>query len=283
MYDIIVIGAGPAGLTAALYALRASKSVLVIEQSTFGGQVTFSPKIENYPGIPEMSGNEFADKLLDQVLSMGAEVEMEKVTGIVDEGNRKLVFADSKKYEAQAVIIAVGVHHRQLGLSNENQLVGNGVSYCAVCDGFIYRKKRIALIGSGDYMKAELDVLKRFTKDLFVFTNGLDTDITDIEVIKDEIVEFSGDGVLKSIITNNNSYEVDAAFIAVGSQDTLSLAKHLGLIVDEKGDLIVTNSHTNISGIFAGGDCTQGVKQIVKAAADGCIAAYEIKEYLRGK
>ena len=132
-------------------------------------------------------------------------------------------------------------------------------------------------------MKAELDVLKRFTKDLFVFTNGLDTDITDIEVIKDEIVEFTGDGVLKSIITNNNSYEVDAAFIAVGSQDTLSLAKHLGLIVDEKGDLIVTNSHTNISGIFAGGDCTQGVKQIVKAAADGCIAAYEIKEYLRGK
>ena len=139
MYDIIVVGAGPAGLTAALYALRASKSVLVIEQSTFGGQVTFSPKIENYPGMPEMSGNEFADKLLDQVLGMGAEVEMEKVTGIVDEGNRKLVFADNKMFEAQAVIIAVGVHHRQLGLPNENALVGIGVSYCAICDAFFYR------------------------------------------------------------------------------------------------------------------------------------------------
>ena len=109
MKDIIIIGAGPAGLTAALYALRAGKSVLVIEKSTFGGQVTFSPKIENYPGIPEMTGNEFADKLLDQVLAMGAEVEMEKVTGIINEGNRKLVFAGDKKYEAKAVIIAVGV------------------------------------------------------------------------------------------------------------------------------------------------------------------------------
>ena len=109
MYDIIVVGAGPAGLTAALYALRASKSVLVIEQSTFGGQVTFSPKIENYPGIPEMSGNEFADKLLDQVLSMGAEVEMEKVTGIADQGAHKTVFAGNKAFEAKAVIIAVGV------------------------------------------------------------------------------------------------------------------------------------------------------------------------------
>ena len=150
MKDIIIIGAGPAGLTAALYALRAGKSVLVIEKSTFGGQVTFSPKIENYPGIPEMTGNEFADKLLDQVLAMGAEVEMEKVTGIINEGSRKLVFAGDKKYEAKAVVIAVGVKHRQLGLERENELTGKGISYCAVCDGAFYNGQTVGVVGGGN-------------------------------------------------------------------------------------------------------------------------------------
>ena len=171
MHDIIVIGAGPAGLTAALYALRASKSVLVIEQSTFGGQVTFSPKIENYPGIPEMSGNEFADKLLDQVLSMGADVEMEKVTGIMDEGSRKLVFADNKKYEAAAVIIAVGVHHRQLGLPNENALVGNGVSYCAVCDGAFFKDKVVGVVGGGNSALQEALLLSEVCNKVTVVQN----------------------------------------------------------------------------------------------------------------
>ena len=150
MYDIIVIGAGPAGLTAALYARRAGKSVLVIEKSTFGGQVTFSPKIENYPGFSEISGNELADKMLDQALSLGAEVEMDEVTGIIDEGIRKLVFANDKKYEAKAVIIAVGVRHRQLGLENENELTGKGVSYCAVCDGAFFGGKTVAVVGGGN-------------------------------------------------------------------------------------------------------------------------------------
>ena len=171
MYDIIVVGAGPAGLTAALYALRASKSVLVIEQSTFGGQVTFSPKIENYPGIPEMSGNEFADKLLDQVLSMGAEVEMEKVTGIVDEGSRKLVFADNKMFEASAVIIAVGVHHRQLGLPKENEFVGNGVSYCAVCDGAFFKDKTVGVVGGGNSALQESVLLSDLCEKVYVFQN----------------------------------------------------------------------------------------------------------------
>ena len=132
MYDIIVIGAGPAGLTAALYALRADKSVLVLEKATFGGQITFSPQIENYPGFAKMSGNEFADKLVDQVISQGADIEMETVTGIRDNGDTKTVITEDGEHEAKAVIIATGVKHRQTGLPNENELVGEGISYCAV-------------------------------------------------------------------------------------------------------------------------------------------------------
>ncbi|MBQ5883583.1 MAG: FAD-dependent oxidoreductase, partial [Clostridia bacterium] len=171
MKDIIIIGAGPAGLTAALYALRAGKSVLVIEKSTFGGQVTFSPKIENYPGIPEMTGNEFADKLLDQVLAMGAEVEMEKVTGIINEGSRKLVFAGDKKYEAKAVIIAVGVKHRQLGLERENELTGKGISYCAVCDGAFYNGQTVGVVGGGNSALQEAVLLSDICEKVYVFQN----------------------------------------------------------------------------------------------------------------
>jgi thioredoxin reductase (NADPH) len=280
MFDCIVVGNGPAGISCAIYLKRFGFNVLVIGMDE--GTLKINTTIENYYGIGSIKSVDLINNGILQAKSLGIDVLKEEVINI-ELGSEFKVITNIGKYCAKTIFLGTGKVRKKLNIKGLKEFEGKGVSYCAVCDGFIYRKKRIALIGSGDYMKAELDVLKRFTKDLFVFTNGLDTDITDIEVIKDEIVEFTGDGVLKSIITNNNSYEVDAAFIAVGSQDTLSLAKHLGLIVDEKGDLIVTNSHTNISGIFAGGDCTQGVKQIVKAAADGCIAAYEIKEYLRGK
>lgn len=280
MFDCIVVGNGPAGISCAIYLKRFGFNVLVIGMDE--GTLKINTTIENYYGIGSIKSVDLINNGILQAKSLGIDVLKEEVINI-ELGSEFKVITNIGEYCAKTIFLGTGKVRKKLNIKGLKEFEGKGISYCAVCDGFIYRKKRIALIGSGEYMKAELDVLKRFTKDLLVFTNGLDTDITDIEVIKDEIVEFTGDGVLKSIITNNNSYEVDAAFIAVGSQDTLSLAKHLGLIVDEKGDLIVTNSHTNISGIFAGGDCTQGVKQIVKAAADGCIAAYEIKEYLRGK
>ena len=280
MFDCIVVGNGPAGISCAIYLKRFGFNVLVIGMDE--GTLKINTTIENYYGIGSIKSVDLINNGILQAKSLGIDVLKEEVINI-ELGSEFKVITNIGEYCAKTIFLGTGKVRKKLSIKGLKEFEGKGISYCAVCDGFIYRKKRIALIGSGEYMKAELDVLKRFTKDLLVFTNGLDTNITDIEVIKDEIVEFTGDGVLKSIITNNNSYEVDAAFIAVGSQDTLSLAKHLGLIVDEKGDLIVTNSHTNISGIFAGGDCTQGVKQIVKAAADGCIAAYEIKEYLRGK
>ena len=300
MYDIIVIGAGPAGLTAALYALRASKSVLVIEQSTFGGQVTFSPKIENYPGIPEMSGNEFADKLLDQVLSMGADVEMEKVTGIMDEGSRKLVFADNKKYEAAAVIIAVGVHHRQLGLPNENALVGNGVSYCAVCDGAFFKDKVVGVVGGGNSALQEAVLLSDLCEKVYVFQNlafltgekklvDILSNKSNVEFILEATVkELKGEEELSGVVlsTKNGDKEVslDGLFVAIGLEPKNSaFAEIAGLDANgyfDAGESCVTKTE----GVFVAGDCRQkSIRQITTASADGAVAALAACIYIDTK
>ena len=171
MYDIIIIGAGPAGLTAAVYARRAEKSVLVLEKGVFGGQVTYSPLIENYPGFAAMSGNEFAEKLIDQALSQGADIEMETVTEIRDNGSSKTVVTEEGEHEAKAVIIATGVKHRQIGLPNENELVGEGVSYCAVCDGAFFRGQTVAVLGGGNSALQEAALLSETCQKVYVIQN----------------------------------------------------------------------------------------------------------------
>ena len=298
MYDIIVVGAGPAGLTAALYALRASKSVLVIEQSTFGGQVTFSPKIENYPGIPEMSGNEFADKLLDQVLSMGAEVEMEKVTGIADQGAHKTVFAGNKAFEAKAVIIAVGVRHRQLGLSNENQLVGNGVSYCAVCDGAFYNGQTVGVVGGGNSALQEAVLLSDICEKVYVFQNLsfmtgekklveiLETK-SNVEFMTDVVVsDLKGDDELTGVTlkhTTEGEKEValNGLFVAIGLEPSNSDFAEMAAL-DGNGYFDSDEAClTKTEGIYVAGDCRKkNIRQITTATADGATAALAACRYI---
>lgn len=298
MKDIIIIGAGPAGLTAALYALRAGKSVLVIEKSTFGGQVTFSPKIENYPGIPEMTGNEFADKLLDQVLNMGAEVEMEKVTGIINEGSRKLVFAGDKKYEAKAVIIAVGVKHRQLGLARENELTGKGISYCAVCDGAFYNGQTVGVVGGGNSALQEAVLLSDICEKVYVFQNLsfmtgekklveiLETK-SNVEFMTDVVVsDLKGDDELTGVTlkhTTEGEKEValNGLFVAIGLEPSNSDFAEMAAL-DSNGYFDSDEAClTKTEGIYVAGDCRKkNIRQITTATADGATAALAACRYI---
>ena len=290
MYDIIVVGAGPAGLTAALYALRASKSVLVIEQSTFGGQVTFSPKIENYPGIPEMSGNEFADKLLDQVLSMGAEVEMEKVTGISDLGGHKTVFAGNKAYEAKAVIIAVGVRHRQLGLPRENELVGNGVSYCAVCDGAFFKGQTVGVVGGGNSALQEAVLLSDLCEKVYVLQNlpYLTGEKKLVDILEATVAELQGENELSGVKLNTKDGEkeisLNGLFVAIGLEPKNSAFADVTAL-DRNGYFDSDESCvTKSEGIFVAGDCRKkSIRQITTASADGAVAALAACRYIDNK
>lgn len=296
MYDIIIIGAGPAGLTAALYALRAGKTVLITEKSTFGGQVTFSPKIENYPGIPEISGNELADRLLDTVLNMGAEVEPEEITGIIDEGNRKLCFAGNKKYEGKSVIIAVGVRHRQLGLERENELVGKGISYCAVCDGAFYKDKTVGVVGGGNSALQEAVLLSDICKKVYIFQNldYLTGEKKLVEVLeKKENVEFklgvtvkelTGEtelsGILLSSVHGSEKIALDGLFVAIGLEPKNAIFGDVAALTENGYFDSDESCLTKTAGIFVAGDCrNKGVRQITTATADGATAALAACRY----
>ena len=172
MYDIIIVGAGPAGLTAAIYARRANKSVLLLEKGAFGGQITYSPKVENYPGFPSASGTELADHFVEQALGLGADVEIEAVISVGDRGTHKVVLTeDGNTYEAKAVIIAAGAKHRHLGLPYEELHLGGGISFCAVCDGAFYKGKKVALVGGGNSALQEAILLSETCEKVYVVQN----------------------------------------------------------------------------------------------------------------
>ena len=302
MYDIIVIGAGPAGLTAALYALRADKTVLVLEKATFGGQITFSPQIENYPGFATMSGNEFADKLVDQVISQGADIEMETVTAIRDNGDTKTVITEDGEHEAKAVIIATGVKHRQTGLPNENELVGEGVSYCAVCDGAFFKGQTVAVLGGGNSALQEAVLLSEGCEKVYVIQN-LDYFTGEarlVEKLKEkDNVEFimgtvisslNGEGSLESLTLrkeadgSESELRVKGLFVAIGLIPNNSMfAEIAGL--DEWGYIDSDESClTKTEGVFVAGDCRKKqIRQITTATADGSVAALAACRYIDSK
>lgn len=302
MYDIIVIGAGPAGLTAALYALRADKTVLVLEKATFGGQITFSPQIENYPGFAKMSGNEFADKLVDQVISQGADIEMETVTGIRDNGDTKTVITEDGEHEAKAVIIATGVKHRQTGLPNENELVGEGVSYCAVCDGAFFKGQTVAVLGGGNSALQEAVLLSEGCEKVYVIQN-LDyftgearlveklREKDNVEFIMGTVISsLNGEGSLESLTLrkeadgSESELKVNGLFVAIGLiPNNAMFADIAGL--DEWGYIDSDESClTKTEGVFVAGDCRKKqIRQITTAAADGSVAALAACRYIDSK
>ena len=303
MYDIIIIGGGPAGLTAALYARRASKSVLVIEKDTFGGQITFSPKVENIPGFVELSGNEFAEKLVDQVLAQGADVENMTVTGVRGEGDKKVVVTEDGEFEAKAVIVATGARHRTLGIEGEAELIGRGISFCAVCDGAFYRDQVVAVIGGGNSALQEALLLSELVKKLYVVQNldfltgeaALQEQIRakeNVEIILGSVVDeylSNGDALIGIRIrceANGETREIarDGVFLAVGLVPQNEAFADV-VALDERGYAASgEDCRTATPGVFVAGDCrAKRIRQVTTAAADGAVAALAACDYVDGR
>ena len=301
MYDIIIVGAGPAGLTAAIYARRAEKSVLVIEKSTFGGQITHSPRVENYPGFASASGSEIADKMFEQALGQGAEIELSEVTGIERaDGGYKVVTTDGE-FEARSVIIAAGSKHRMLGVAREEDFVGEGVSYCAVCDGAFYKGRTVAIIGGGNTALQEANLLAEGCTKVYVvqnlaFMTGERSLLArleardNVEIIYSMVVdELLGESVISGVKIKNpetnesRTLEVDGIFVAIGQipenepfADAVKLNSY-GYI--EAGEDCMPD--TELPGIFVAGDCrTKSVRQVTTATADGAVAALSACRYI---
>ena len=296
-YDIIVIGAGPAGMTAALYAARADRQVLLLEKESFGGQVVFSPKIENYPGFLQMSGNDFADKLIEQVLEQGVTVELDEAVEIRDGESKTVVCASGAEYACGAVIIATGSKHRMLGLDNEESFVGNGISFCAVCDGAFYQGQNVAVIGGGNSALQEAVLLSDLCAKVTIVQNldyltgegklvSLLSTRDNVDYIYGATVEkFLGDSELTGLILDQKGtkvrLDVDGVFVAIGQvpvNDAFAPVAEL----DARGYVIASEDClTKTPGVFVAGDCrTKNIRQITTACGDGAVAAMTACRYL---
>ena len=298
MYDIIIVGAGPAGLTAAVYARRAGKSVLVLEKDTFGGQVTFSPKLENYPGFQEISGNELAQRMLEQAMALGAEIDMDTVTEVLD-GEVKTVVGEAGRYEARSVIIAAGARHRRLNLPREEEFIGNGISFCAVCDGAFYKGQHVAVIGGGNTALQEVVLLADICKKVTVvqnlaFLTGEEKLIqllqskNNIEYIYNTVVTgYEGEtGLLAIRLLNTETQEdsrleIDGIFLAIGTAPENDAYQKVAKL-NEYGYIVSNESClTGTPGIFVAGDCrTKAYRQVATAISDGAAAALNACRFL---
>lgn len=291
MFDVIIVGAGPAGMTAAIYARRASKSVLVLEAKSYGGQIINTPDIENYPVEAHISGFDFATKLYEQAKGLGAEFRFEKVVGLRDENGVKTVVTTKNEYEAKTVILATGSENRKLGVEGEDALVGRGISYCATCDGAFFRKKTVAVVGGGNTALEDALYLADLAEKVYLI-HRRDTfrgeDATVQKLAARENVEFVYHSTVTALhaekrlnaidVTNKDgsvrTIEVKGLFVAVGripeNQNFASLVE-----LDPAGYAVAgEDCRTKTPGVFVAGDNrTKNVRQLVTAAADGAVAA----------
>lgn len=295
MYDIIIIGAGPAGLSAAIYGIRAGKSVLVLEGKTYGGQIINTPEVENYPGIKKMSGFEFAKGLYEQAKDLGAQIKMEKVVSVEKSDNREVsdmeaaqsdgnvegggndapvfvVNTSKNSYECGALIFATGAKNRLLGLAGEQELTGAGISYCATCDGMFYRDKVVAVNGGGSTALEDALFLSNYCKEVYLIHRrdafrGEQKLVDALEkrenvkfILNSVVTGLMGEGKLESISIKNKDGEektlkVDGLFIAIGQEPETAVAKEM-VAMDEKGYIQAgEDCRTTVPGVFVAGDC----------------------------
>ncbi len=300
--DVIIIGAGPAGLAAGIYASRLGLETIIIEKSTVGGQLSVAPVIENYPGFISITGIELARRLAQHAKIMGAEIrENEEVTKLVLNPDKKIVISNKDNYEADAVILAMGAQRRKLGVPGENEFSGRGVSYCAVCDGAFFKNKIVAIVGGGNTAVSEALHLAQLVKRLYIIHRRDDLraemalkarllNSPNVIPIWNSIVEaIEGDTTVRRIKIRNlksnkqSHLEVDGVFVAIGLIPNSKIAKEAGVEVD-KDEYIIVNKRqeTNIKGVFAAGDITGGIQQVGVAVGEGIVAAMSAFEYVTG-
>lgn len=295
MYDIIVIGAGPAGLTAALYALRANKKVLLLEKKSYGGQILNANLIENYPGLPNVSGFDFANNLYNQVKDLKVDYKNETVIRIEED---KTVTTNKDSYKSKAIILATGAQNRKLNIDKEEEFIGKGVSYCATCDGNFYRNKDVCVVGGGNtaledalylsnicnkvYLVHRKDTFKGEDKYLEELKNKDNVDI----IINSNVIKLNGSNKLESIDINTNgnitTLEVSGLFIAVGQVPNNDIFSNI-IKLDNGYIASVDGVHTNIEGIYVAGDTrVKDLRQLTTAVSDGSIAATVAIKEMRG-
>ena len=300
MYDVIVIGAGPAGLTSAIYLSRARKSVLVLEASTYGGQIINTLDIENYPATPHINGYDFATNIYNQAKELGAEIKFEKVINIED-GNIKKVITKDNTYDAKSIIIATGCGIRKLGLENEDKFLGKGISYCATCDGAFFKEKKVAVVGGGNTALEDALYLSDIVSKVYLIHRrdsfrGEDKSVSkikkrkNIEIIyNSNVIKLNGDNALNSIDVidkdnNVNKIEVNALFVAIGRiPENANFARIID--VDDSGYIkAYEDCKTNVEGIFVAGDArVKTLRQLVTATSDGAIAATNAIKYINSR
>lgn len=301
MFDLIIVGAGTAGLSAAIYGVRAGKSVLVLEGAAYGGQIINTPEIENYPGIKKISGFEFATNLYNQAKELGAEIRFEKVLSVQEKNGHKIVVTKDKEYEAKAVILATGAKNRNLGIEKEQELVGKGVSYCATCDGMFYRGKVVAVNGGGNTAVEDATFLSEYVEKVYVIhrRDSFRADKAEVDrlVAKKNVelvlnstikaLESDASGLTGILVQDKDGKErqipVNGLFVAVGqAPDNEAFRNEVDL--DGKGYISAgEDCSTKTEGIFTAGDCrTKAVRQLATAASDGAVAALAAVNYING-
>ena len=298
-YDIIIAGGGPAGLTAAIYARRAEKSVLILEKNGFGGQIAQSPRVDNFPGIPSVSGAELSDKMFNHALDLGVEADLSEVTGLTREGSGFVVHTADGDFSAGAVILATGAKHRRLGIAREEEFAGSGVCYCAVCDGAFYPGRPVAVVGGGDTAVRDALLLSNSCSEVYIIHRRTEfrAEAANVEalrarenvrfVLNSRAVELIGDGELGGVVVEDlesrerRTLEVEGLFVAVGHEsDNAPFAALTD--TDAQGWFTAgEDCRTPTTGLFVAGDCrAKAVKQLITAAGDGASAAVAACQYL---
>lgn len=299
MHDIAIVGGGPAGLTAAIYARRAGKSVVLYEKEVFGGQITYSPMVENYPGFKQISGNEFADNLVDQASALGVDIEFDEVESISKDNDRFILKLPSGDEECRAVVLATGSKHRKMDVDREEELTGAGVSYCAVCDGAFYKGKDVCVIGGGNTALQDAKYLSEICNKVYLIHRrdafraephviaSIDK-CNNIELVLDCVIqELHGEQSVTGITVKNKKtgetrdIRLDGCFVAIGQAPDNDRFNNLVKLSDggyvDAGEKCLTDT----PGVFVAGDCrTKDIRQLTTAVADGSVAALAACEYL---